>query len=47
MRRGLEEQSSSRPGEVEADRGVIEVGSFESHGDGAETKTGHRSALQG
>ncbi len=33
------------PGEVEADRGVIEVGSFESHGDGAETKTGHRFAL--
>jgi hypothetical protein len=34
-----------RPGEVEADAGVIEVGSFESRGDGAETKTGHRFAL--
>lgn len=33
------------PGEVEADAGVIEVGSFVSHGDGAETKTGHRFAL--
>ena len=33
------------PGEVEADAEVIEVGSFESHGDGAETKTGHRFAL--
>lgn len=33
------------PGDVEADAGVIEVGSFASHGDGAETKTGHRFAL--
>jgi hypothetical protein len=33
------------PGEVEADGDLIEVGSFESHGDGAETKTGHRFAL--
>jgi hypothetical protein len=33
------------PGEVEADPGVIEVGSFRSHGDGSETKTGHRFAL--
>lgn len=33
------------PGDVEADAGVIEVGSFVSHGDGAETKTGHRFAL--
>jgi len=33
------------PGEVEADAGVIEVGSFHSHGDGSATKTGHRFAL--
>ena len=33
------------PGEVEADAGVIEVGSFLSHGDGSATKTGHRFAL--
>ncbi|MCS5693899.1 hypothetical protein NZK33_18225 [Cyanobium sp. FGCU-6] len=33
------------PGEVSADPGVIEVGSFKSHGDGSETKTGHRFAL--
>lgn len=33
------------PGEVEADAGVIEVGSFQSQGDGSETKTGHRFAL--
>ncbi|MFN9622141.1 MAG: hypothetical protein ACK587_04815, partial [Cyanobacteriota bacterium] len=33
------------PGEVEADGGVIEVGSFQSQGDGSETKTGHRFAL--
>ncbi len=33
------------PGEVAADGGVIEVGSFQSQGDGSETKTGHRFAL--
>ncbi|MFI0402967.1 MAG: hypothetical protein ACH34U_08650, partial [Cyanobium sp.] len=33
------------PGEVAADPGVIEVGSFQSQGDGSETKTGHRFAL--
>jgi hypothetical protein len=33
------------PGEVAADAGVIEVGSFQSRGDGTETKTGHRFAL--
>lgn len=33
------------PGEVEADGGVIEVGSFQSQGDGSATKTGHRFAL--
>jgi hypothetical protein len=33
------------PGEVEADPGVIEVGSFLSQGDGSATKTGHRFAL--
>lgn len=33
------------PGEVEADGGVIEVGSFRSQGHGSETKTGHRFAL--
>jgi hypothetical protein len=33
------------PGEVEGDASVIEVGSFRSHGDGSETKTGHRFAL--
>jgi hypothetical protein len=33
------------PGEVEADGGVIEVGSFRSHGAASETKTGHRFAL--
>lgn len=33
------------PGEVSADPGVIEVGSFQSRGDGSETKTGHRFAL--
>ncbi len=33
------------PGEVAADAGVIEVGSFQSRGDGSETKTGHRFAL--
>ena len=33
------------PGEVAADPEVIEVGSFRSHGDGSETKTGHRFAL--
>jgi hypothetical protein len=30
------------PGKVEADAGVIEVGSFPSQGDGSATKTGHR-----
>ncbi len=30
------------PGEVEADAGVIEVGSFPSQGDGSATKAGHR-----
>jgi hypothetical protein len=33
------------PGEVDGDAEVIEVGSFRSHGDGSETKTGHRFAL--